>query len=172
MKLFQQFILFVSFNFLFFSYVVNSSESNKDSKLMELGSSAFAAGKYKEAENFFNKVLETQPDNYLATRDLAQVKIKLNKLNDALSLLNNILKLPVAKGRNILVYMDGNPEPQNAELVDETVMVIDKSTKKNNEEFSKFLKEETVESVPHYRVYFKKTGKMKLPSSRRRATDY
>ncbi|MBT7522377.1 MAG: tetratricopeptide repeat protein, partial [Nitrospina sp.] len=42
---------------------------------MELGSSAFAAGKYKEAENFFNKVLETQPDNYLATRDLAQVKI-------------------------------------------------------------------------------------------------
>ena len=162
MKLFQQFIIFVSFNFLFFSYVVNSSESNKDSKLMELGSSAFAAGKYKEAENFFNKVLETQPDNYLATRDLAQVKIKLNKLNDALSLLNNILKLPVAKGRNILVYMDGNPEPQNAELVDETVMVIDKSTKKNNEEFSKFLKEETVESVPHYRVYFKETGKMKL----------
>ena len=162
LKLFQRFIIFFSVNFLFFSYSLNLSESNIDSDLMELGNTAFAAERYETAEKIFNKVLEVQPGNYLATRDLAQVKIKLNKFNDALSLLNNILKLPVAKGRNIIVYMDGNLEPQNAELVDETVMVIDKSTTNNNEEFSKFLKEETVEPVPHYRVYFKETGKMKL----------
>jgi formylglycine-generating enzyme required for sulfatase activity len=162
LKLFQRFIIFFSVNFLFFSYTLNLSESNIDSDLMELGNTAFAAERYETAEKIFNKVLEVQPGNYLATRDLAKVKIKLNKLNQALSLLNDILKLPVAKGRDILVYTKGDPEPKNAELVDETVMVIDKSIKQNNDEFSKFLKEETVEPVPHYRVYFKETGKMKL----------
>jgi sulfatase modifying factor 1 len=162
LKLFQRFIIFFSVNFLFFSYTLNLSESNIDSDLMELGNTAFAAERYETAEKIFNKVLEVQPGNYLATRDLAKVKIKLNKLNQALSLLNDILKLPVAKGRDILVYTKGDPEPKNAELVDETVMVIDKSTKKNNDEFSKFLKDEIVDLVPHYRVYFKATGKMKL----------
>ena len=154
LKLFQRFIIFFSVNFLFFSYTLNLSESNIDSDLMELGNTAFAAERYETAEKIFNKVLEVQPGNYLATRDLAKVKIKLNKLNQALSLLNDILKLPVAKGRDILVYTKGDPEPKNAELVDETVMVIDKSTKKYNDEFSKFLKDEIVDLVPHYRVYF------------------
>ena len=97
------------------------------------------------------------------------MKIKLNKLNEALSLLNDLLKLPVAKGRDILVYMDGDPNPLSAELVDETVMVIDKFAQQDNNDFGKFLKSGLAESVPHYRVYFKKTGKMKLlPKSKNR----
>jgi formylglycine-generating enzyme len=171
-KFFKKFVIFVFFNFCIFSYIVNLSEASNDSDLMELGNHAFAAGKYKIAEEYFNKVLEAQPGNYLATRDLAKIKIKLNKLNEALSLLNDILNLPIAKGRNILVYIDGDPKPHNAELVDETVMVIDKSAKKNNNEFSKFLKDEIVEPVPHYRVYFKKTGKMKLLSKNKNQIKY
>ena len=60
--------------------------------------------------------------------------------------------------------MDGDTKPHSAELVDETVMVIDKSAQQENDEFSKFVKGDPVEPVPHYRVYFKKTGKMKLLS--------
>ena len=168
----QSFVIFVLFQFLFFSNIIILGEANEDSDLMELGNHALAAGKYEAAEDFFEKVLEIQPDNYLATRELVEVKIKLNKLNEALSLLNDLLKLPVAKGRDILVYMEGDPNPLNAELVDETVMVIDKSAQQENDEFSKFVKGDPAEPVPHYRVYFKKTGKMKLLSKSKNRIKY
>ncbi|HIK58336.1 MAG TPA: tetratricopeptide repeat protein, partial [Nitrospinaceae bacterium] len=95
----QPFMIFVLFQFLFFSNIIILGEAKEDSDLMELGNHALAAGKYESAENFFKKVLEAQPGNYLATRELAKVKIKLNKLNEALSLLNDLLNLPIAKGR-------------------------------------------------------------------------
>jgi len=158
----QPFSISLTFLFLFFLNLLNLSQANETSELTQLGNNALETGKYEIAEKFLIKALELQPGNYLATRDLAKVKIKLNKLNEALSLLNNLLKLPVAKGRDIFVYVNGEPNPLSAELVDETVMAIDSSAKQENDEFSKFLKDETVEPVPHYRVYFKKTGKMKL----------
>lgn len=168
----QSFVISILFQFLFFSIFVNLSQANENSRLMKLGNKALVTGKYKAAEDFFKKVLEVQPDNFLATRNLATVKIKLNKLNEALSLLNDLLKLPVAKGRDILVYMDGDTKPHSAELVDETVMVVDKSAQQENDEFSKFVKGDPVEPVPHYRVYFKKTGKMKLLSKSKNRIKY
>ena len=165
----QRLVIFIFSQFLFFFLIFNSSQASETSRLMKLGNKALVTGEYKVAEGFFEKVLGVQPGNYLATRELAGVKIKLNKLNEALSLLNDLLKLPVAKGRDILVYMEGDPNPLNAELVDETVMIIDKSAQQENDEFSKFVKGDPAEPVPHYRVYFKKTGKMKLlPKSKNR----
>ena len=99
----QSFVIFVLFQFLFFSNIIILGEANEDSDLMELGNHALAAGKYEAAEDFFEKVREIRPDNYLATRELVEGKIKLNKLNEALSLLNDLLKQPVAKGRDIFV---------------------------------------------------------------------
>ena len=165
----QRFVIFLFSQFLFFSLIVNLSQANENSRLMTLGNKALVTSEYKAAEDFFKKILEVDPGNFLATRNLATVKIKLNKLNEALSLLNDLLKLPVAKGRDILIYMDGDPKPHSAELVDETVMIIDKSARQENDEFSKFVKGDPAEPVPHYRVYFKKTGKMKLlPKSKNR----
>jgi len=165
----QQLVIFIFSQLLFFSLIFNSSQASETSRLMKLGDKASVKGQYKVAEGFFEKVLEVEPGNFLATRNLATVKIKLNKLNEALSLLNDLLKLPVAKGRDIFVYMDGDPKPHSAELVDETVMIIDKSARQENDEFSKFVKGDPAEPVPHYRVYFKKTGKMKLlPKSKNR----
>ena len=158
----QQLVIFIFSQLLFFSLIFNSSQASETSRLMNLGGKALVKSQYKVAEGFFEKVLEVEPGNFLATRNLATVKIKLNKLNEYLSLLNDLLKLPVAKGRNILVYMDGDTKPHSAELVDETVMIIDKSTRQENDEFSKFVKGDPAEPVPHYRVYFKKTGKMEL----------
>jgi len=171
-RLLQSFVIFVLFQFLFFSTFVNLSQANENSRLMKLGNKALVTGDYKAAEDFFKKVLEVQPGNYLATRELAEVKIKLNKLNEALFLLNDLLKLPVAKGRDILVYMDGDPNPLSAELVDETVMVVDKFAQQDNDDFGKFLKGESAKPVPHYRVYFKKTGKMKLLSKSKNRIKY
>ena len=165
----QQLVIFIFSQLLFFSLIFNSSQASETSRLMKLGDKALVKSQYKVAEGFFEKVLEVEPGNFLATRNLATVKIKLNKLNEALSLLNDLLKLPVAKGRDIFVYMDGDPKPHSAELVDETVMIIDKSARQENDEFSKFVKGDPAEPVPHYRVYFKKTGKMKLlPKSKNR----
>ena len=152
----QRFVIFVFSQFLFFSLIVNLSQANETSRLMKLGNKALVTSEYKAAEDFFKKVLEVDPGNFLATRNLATVKIKLNKLNEALSLLNDLLKPPVAKGRHIPVYMDGNPKPHSAELVDATVMVIDKSPPQENAELSKFLKGDPVAPAPHYRLYFKK----------------
>jgi len=168
----QRFVIFVFSQFLFFSLIVNLSQANEISRLMKSGNKAVVTSEYKAAEDFFKKVLEVDPGNFLATRNLATVKIKLNKLNEALSLLNDLLKLPVAKGRDILVYMDGDTKPHSAELVDETVMVIDKSAQQENDEFSKFVKGDPAEPVPHYRVYFKKTGKMKLLSKSKNRIKY
>ncbi|SVC37167.1 uncharacterized protein METZ01_LOCUS290021, partial [marine metagenome] len=46
---------------------------------MKLGNKALVTDQYKVAEGFFEKVLEVDPGNFLATRNLATVKIKLNK---------------------------------------------------------------------------------------------
>ena len=168
----QQLVIFILSQLLFFSLTFNSSQASETSRLMKLGNKALVTGEYKVAEGFFEKVLEVEPGNFLATRNLATVKIKLNKLNEALSLLNDLLKLPVAKGRDILVYMGGNPKPHSAELVDETVMIIDKSAQQEKDEFSKFVKGDPAEPVPHYRVYFKETGKMKLLSKSKNRIKY
>ncbi|SVC11462.1 uncharacterized protein METZ01_LOCUS264316, partial [marine metagenome] len=126
----------------------------------------------KEAEGLFMKVLKIETDNYLATRDLAKAKIELKKFQEALFLLNNLLKIPTAKGRNILIHIDGDPEPKEGELIDETVMAIDESAGQEDDEFSKFLKGGPPEPVPHYRVNFKKTGKMKLLSKSKNRIKY
>ena len=168
-RLYQLFAFFAFFQFLFFSIVTHTSQANQYSDLMESGNNALIAKNYKVAEGFFKKALEVQPGNYLAIRDLAKIKIELNKLNEALALLNDLIKLPIAKGRDIHIYLDGDPKPHSAELVDETVMVIDKSAQRENEELSKFLKGDPNKPVPHYRVYLKETGKMKLlPKSKNR----
>ena len=171
-KLYQSYLVFVVFQFLIFTGIFSSAEANQSLNLMTQGSDALAKGEHETAEKFFEKALIIRPDNFLATRELAKVKIKLNKLNEALSLLNNILKLPISTGRNILIYVNGSVEPIHAELIDETVMAIDTSINKENDEFSKFLKDSLVEPTPHYRVYLKKTGKIKLLSKNKNRIKY
>ena len=51
-------------------------------------------------------------------------------------------------------------------------MVIDKFAQQDNDDFGKFLKGESAKPVPHYRVYFKKTGKMKLLSKNKNRIKY
>jgi formylglycine-generating enzyme len=131
------------------------------------GEKAFLLGKYKEAEEIFRSILKKEPDNYIVLRAQANTKIKLKKYSEAEKLLDKILSMPVSTGRNILIYSEGNSTALEAELVDETVMAVDET--KADDEFSKFLKKDAEGPVPHYRVFLKKSGKMKLlPKSRTR----
>ncbi len=123
------------------------------------GEKAFFLGEYDKAENIFSVLLEKEPDNFILLRAQANTKIKLKKFAEAEKLLDKILAMPVSTGRDVLVHTrEGALE---AELVDETVMVVDESGE-SDDAFSQFLKKDHEGPVPHYRVFLKKAGKMKL----------
>lgn len=130
------------------------------------GERAFLLGQYDKAEIFFSAALEKEPDNYILLRAQANTKIKLEKYIEAEKLLDKILSMPAATGRDILIHTEGGT--LEAELVDENVMAVDES-ETSDDAFSQFLKKDHEGPVPHYRVFLKKTGKMKLfPKSRTR----
>jgi formylglycine-generating enzyme required for sulfatase activity len=133
----------------------------EDVDLLNSGQKAFSEGKYQEAEQFFSQAVAREPDDHKILRALAETKIKLKKFKEAESLVDRILKMPVVKGRNVRVYLEGDPNPHEAELVDETVMVSDESAQEKGESQS-FIRGDVGKQIPHYRVYMMKTGKMKL----------
>jgi len=140
-----------------------------EADLLQSGQKAFSDGKFIEAEQFFSQVVAQAPDDHKALRSLAETKIKLKKFQEAETLIDRILKMPVVKGRNVQVYVEGDPNPHEAELVDETVMVVDESAPEEKEQSQSFIRGDVQKRVPHYRVYFMKTGKMKLlPKSKTR----
>ena len=55
----QSFVIFVLFQFLFFSNIIILGEANEDSDLMEFANHALAAGKYEAAEDFFEKIFSS-----------------------------------------------------------------------------------------------------------------
>ena len=123
------------------------------------GEKAFLLGEYNKAEKIFNAILENEPDNFIVLRAQADTKIKLEKFVEAEKLLDKILAIPVSTGRDVLVHTEeGDLE---AELVDETVMAVDEQAE-TDDAFSKFIKKDHEGPVPHYRVFLKKAGKMKL----------
>ncbi len=97
------------------------------------GHKAFSDGKYAEAEQLFGQVVAKAPDDYKALRVLAETKIKLKKFAEAEGLVDRILKMPVVKGRNVMVIVEGDPQPHEAEIVDERVMAVDATTGKARE---------------------------------------
>lgn len=165
---------FFLFAIILFSMIlgpVGSTKAQEVADVLGSGDRAFAQEKFHDAEKFFTKAVEMESGNYKALRGLADTKIKLGKYVEAEQALDLILKIPTATGRDILVYLPGEQEPREAELVDENVMAVDESGSDAEEmkQFSKFLKSAPLEPVPHYRVNFKKSGRMKLlPKSKTR----
>ena len=138
---------------------VNLALAQENLGSMADGEKAFLLGEYGEAEKIYGSALEIDPDNYILLKAQANTKIKLKKFIEAEKLLDKILSMPLATGRDILIHTEGGL--LEAELVDETVMALDTSAK-SDDAFSKFLKKDHEGPVPHYRVFLKKTGKMKI----------
>ncbi len=125
------------------------------------GDFAVQEGNFKNAEEIFTRALKEEPENYRVLFSLAKVKVSLKKLSEADKLLDRILAMKVSNGRDVLVYMNGESAPLEAELVDEIVMPADDG--KNN--MRNYLDAKKRKSIPHYRLFFKKEGKMKLVPS-------
>lgn len=137
-------------------------------KSISAGDHAFAINDYPVAEKIYSEILQTEPENFRVMHSLAEVKIALKKFKEADTLLGRILALEVSKGKKVLVTLEGESEPLEAELVDETVIL--KEDSKNN--MRNYLTPVLNEPVPHYRFFFFKTGKMELVPKHRAQFKY
>ncbi|NIQ02714.1 MAG: SUMF1/EgtB/PvdO family nonheme iron enzyme, partial [Nitrospinaceae bacterium] len=115
-------------------------------------------GDLAAAEKYFTEALKLDPENFRIMHSLAQVKFRLEKYPEANDLIEKILAMPVITGKKVLVKIKGNPDPLEAELVDETVVIRDVS--KNN--MRNYLAPVPKKPIPHYRFFFYNTGKMEL----------
>jgi len=110
------------------------------------------------AEKIFSEALKNDPENYRILFSLAKAKVELKKIKEADVILDKVLAMKVANGRDVLVTLADGSGPFAAELVDEIVVPADDG--KNN--MQNYLDAQKEKPIPHYRLFFKKEGKMKL----------
>ena len=154
-------ILFLTATFVIYWQSANSlAEINE---LIQQGDDALKMNNTEFADNAYTRALELDPENFRVLRSLAKIRFNAKKYTEAEKLVTRILALPISIGRSVLVHLKGEAEPLEAELVDETVMMnpmVPKDEPKGVEE--KYLKFPLGEKIPHFRLFFKKAGKMKL----------
>jgi sulfatase modifying factor 1 len=138
------------------------------SESISAGDQAVAINDYLLAEKIYAEVLQTDPENFRVMKSLAEVKIKLNNFKEADVLLDRIYGMEAKNGKKVLVTLEGESEPLEAELVDETVIL--KENSKNN--MRNYLTPVLSEPIPHYRFYFFKAGKMELVPKHRAQFKY
>ncbi len=114
--------------------------------------------KYTEAEGHYTQALKADPESPRTLRALVEVKIALKKYKEAKVLIDKILAMPVANGRDVLVFYKGDSQGQDAELVDERVT----APQQTNDNMRNYLDIKGGQPIPHYRLFFKKKGTMKL----------
>lgn len=122
------------------------------------GDQAVVDQKYGQAESHYSKALEADSESPRTLRALAEVKIALKKYQDAKDLIDKIRAMPVANGRDVLVFYKGDSQGLDAELVDERVI----TPQRTNDNMRNYLDIQSGKPVPHYRLFFKKKGKMEL----------
>ena len=127
-------------------------------KLLAEGDKALAQQDNPAAEAAYSKALEEDPDNFRTLKSLAELKVHLQKYKEANALIDKILAMKVTNGAQVLVTLKGEPELLEAELVDETVTAADSG--KNN--MRNYLSPVGSEPVYYYRLFFHKSGKMRL----------
>ena len=149
---------FFFFIFPIFFLTTNFTLAQDIEEAIRNGNKAYLSGEFEKAENIFQSVLERDLKNYHVLKSLAETKIKLKKFGEAKSLVDRILEMPIVSGRNVLVFQQENIQPEEAELIDVSVMAIDESAKAEDlGSASKYVIQQTPESAPHYRVYLKKS---------------
>ena len=125
--------------------------------LIQQGTQAIDKKDLQSAERALSKAMELEPNNYRVMELLAVVKAQLRKYDEAEKLAIQILAMPIGKGRNVLVHMEGGSQPLEAELIDERVM----ASPQIEDLMGKFIKKPvSPEPILHYRLYFKKIEKI------------
>ncbi|MDE0848172.1 MAG: SUMF1/EgtB/PvdO family nonheme iron enzyme [Nitrospinaceae bacterium] len=122
------------------------------------GDAKLAQGEIREAEKHYAMALKMDPGNWRVMRSLAEVRFKLKKYKETKQLVDGILAMEVIKRNTVMVTVEGDPEPFEAEIVDERVITPDSG--RNN--MRNYMDGETKKPIPHYRLFNMKTGKMLL----------
>ena len=148
-------ILFI-FIFSIFLFPVSGFTSVVDETLE--GDAKLAQGEIREAEKHYATALKMDPGNWRVMRSLAEVRFKLKKYKETKQLVDGILAMKVIKRNTVMVTVEGDPEPFEAEIVDERVITPDSG--RNN--MRNYVDGKTKKPIPHYRLFNMKTGKMLL----------
>ena len=125
---------------------------------LRAGDKALAGEDLATAERAYADALKLEPDNYRILKSLAEVKADLGKYKEAETLIDKVVAMKVINGRMVRVTRKGETGSREAELVDETVLLDDRS--KNN--MRNYLATVHQEPIPHYRLFYIKSGKMEL----------
>ena len=122
------------------------------------GDDKLAQGQIHAAEEYYATALKMAPDNWRIMRSLADVKFRLEKFAEADKLTRRILAMKVSNGNTVIATVEGEPEPFEAEIVDESVITPDSGS--NN--MRNYVDGKAAKPILHYRLFNMKTGKMKL----------
>ena len=167
-----------AFKFLLSTYVVSFSLVISSGHVLANVSELLAQGDnyrlmkdYPLAEKAFTEALVKEPKNYRILKSLIEVKVELGKYSEAKPLAEKILSRKVMLQKKVKVSVVDNSDvladvisPKTrtpyhfAELVDETVVAAD-SGKTN---MRNYVDNKVKASIPHYRLFFLASGKMKL----------
>jgi formylglycine-generating enzyme required for sulfatase activity len=122
------------------------------------GDVKLAQGEIRAAEEHYTAALKMDSDSWRIMRPLAEVKFQLEKYEEARQLVDRILAMEVIKRNTVLVTVEGDPEPFEAEIIDESVVTPDSG--RNN--MRNYVDGEASKPIPHYRLFNMKAGKMLL----------
>ncbi|PIQ98141.1 MAG: hypothetical protein COV67_00545 [Nitrospinae bacterium CG11_big_fil_rev_8_21_14_0_20_56_8] len=137
-------------------------------QLLAEGDQKLSLGDAAAAEDLYSRALKEDPENYRILRSLAHAQARLEKYEEAESLLNKILGMEVTTQRKVMVELEGETEPLEAEIVDENVVL--KEDVKNN--MRNYIDPPSEDPVSHYRLFFFKTGKMEMVPHKRAKIRY
>ncbi|MBT5550177.1 MAG: SUMF1/EgtB/PvdO family nonheme iron enzyme [Nitrospina sp.] len=122
------------------------------------GDADLAIDRIPEAEKHYATALKMDPGNWRVMRSLAEVKFRQEKYQETKKLVDEILSMEVIKRNTVQVTVEGEPQPFEAEIVDEIVVTPDSGG--NN--MRNYVDGKAAKPIPHYRLFNLKTGKMLL----------
>ena len=122
------------------------------------GDAKLSQGEIQEAEKHYTTALGMDPENWRIMRSLAEVKFQLKKYKETQVLVDRILAKEVIKRNTVMVTLEGDPEPFEAELIDERVVLPDDRI--NN--MKKVMDSEVSNHNRYYRLFKLKTGQILL----------
>ena len=94
-------------------------------ELLAQGDHARMMEDYPAAEKAYTEALAKEPGNYRILKSLVEVKFFQKKYAEVKPLAEKVLSLEVTLQKKVNVFMQGEPAPLEAELVDETVVAPD-----------------------------------------------
>ena len=146
-----RFLRLLCLTFLIGAVFLTPTYAEDISELIENGEQAFARKDFVKAEQAFSKADKLDPDNYRVLKRLAEAKVGQGKYVEADPILDKILAMPVSMGRDVLVFLEGEDKPRQAELIDETVV----TPESGQDNMRNYVDLKRNASIPHYRFFFK-----------------